>query len=204
MAKSNGRRRIGIFGGTFDPPHIGHLIIAEQAREQLQLDTVLFVPAFIPPHKIEGVSSTAAHRLALLRLAVKGNPNFKVSSIELKRKGVSYTVDTVRALREQFDASELFLIVGSDNFLDFRSWKSPDEILSLATIAVYEREGFENAGKDAQLVRHSEFLKSTRMTVSSTNIRHRVLYGETIRYLVPESVEKYIVRHHLYQPRGRK
>ena len=132
-------KRIGIFGGSFDPPHLGHLVIAALAVRTLKLDVVYLVPAYQPPHKAGRHASTARDRLAMTKLSVRGNSNLRVSDIEIKRRGVSYTIDTVRAFHRRFPSAELFLIIGSDSLRQFQSWKEPEGILALATLAVYRR-----------------------------------------------------------------
>ena len=135
-------KRIGIFGGTFDPPHKGHLAIAEQAIKQLGLDSVYFVPAYIPPHKQQHSSTTAQHRMRMLKLAVRGRKKYRVSALELKRGGISYTIDTLKAFKQRFPHIDFVLILGADNLLQFQSWKSPKTILQLSSLAVYKRKGF--------------------------------------------------------------
>jgi len=193
----NSASRIGIFGGTFDPPHVGHLIIAEQAREQLSLDKVLFVPAHVPPHKKGSATASPHERLTMTKRALVGIPAFQASSIEIGRKGVSYTVDTLRQLTIQYRKAKLFLIVGGDNFTQFGSWKSSDEILRLATPAVYSREGSLPARWSHHRY-HVVRLRGALLNISSTLIRQRLKNGESIRFLVPPSVERYIKLHKLY------
>ncbi|MGB2868018.1 MAG: nicotinate (nicotinamide) nucleotide adenylyltransferase [Bacteroidota bacterium] len=195
IAKSS----IGIFGGSFDPTHVGHLMIAEQARQELSLDKVIFVPAFIAPHKANGTSAAAEHRMRMLRLAIKGNSSFKVSAIELERKGISYTVDTLAGLQRQFPRAELFLIIGSDNLRDFQSWKSPREILMMARLAVYERRSDKKTSSPDVSLPPAIQLNGEFIDVSSTAIRTRIRQEKSIRYLVPDAVEKYIKDHRLYR-----
>lgn len=189
--------RIGVFGGTFDPPHIGHLIIAEQARQQLRLDKVLFIPAFLPPHKKVGASASALQRFAMLEKAVSGVAGLAVESIEIDRKGTSYTIDTLKALRRRFKRAAFFLILGGDNFLQFESWKSVKEIRKLANLAVYARKRVTGGGRKGR-IGSAVLLRGTLLGISSTMIRQRVRNGESIRFLVPPSVEQYIRRHKLY------
>lgn len=191
--------RIGIFGGSFDPPHIGHLIIAELACEQLGLDKVIFVPAYLPPHKVGSHRSSPHHRLQMTKIAVKGNPRFAVSDIEIQREGISYTVDTLRYYKKKYPKSKLFLLIGGDNYAQFVTWKSPDVIAKLASLAVYPRLGY-----DTTVLPHSYFgkeylLQGNKLDLSSTEIRKRVFTGKTSRYVVPEKVELYIVKNRLYK-----
>ena len=194
--------RIGILGGTFDPPHIGHLVIAEQARDQLCLDVVIFVPAYLPPHKMKGASADAKQRLAMTRMATKNSPNFRVSPVELKRKGVSYTIDTINALREQYPSAKLFVIMGGDNFRQFDTWKSATHIRDMATIVVYERSGVRSKNEHIRQ-KHLIVLKGAVLDISSTIIRQRVHRGESIQYLVPSAVHSYIRANKLYQSPAR-
>jgi nicotinate-nucleotide adenylyltransferase len=191
-------KRVGVFGGTFDPPHIGHLIIAQQAVEQLKLERVLFVPAFLPPHKRKGATARPLQRLVMLRKAISGVPAFAVSSVEIVRGGVSYTVDTLRDIKAASGDARLFLIVGGDNFAQFRKWKSASEIRKLATIVVYER-----ADSRRKTLQHAKgkviFLRGARLDVSSTLIRDRVKRHVPIRFLVPPAVERFIQDHRLYR-----
>ncbi|MBM4160183.1 MAG: nicotinate-nucleotide adenylyltransferase [Ignavibacteria bacterium] len=188
--------RIGIFGGSFDPPHMGHLIIAELVRQQLALDRVVFVPAFTPPHKKGNHASTAFDRLHMTRLAVRGNPHFSVSDLEVRREGISYTVDSLRVFKRRHPHARLYLIIGSDTLGQFWQWKSPREILSLATPAVYSRPGFERAR--APRGRPLARIKGPLLQISSTQIRKRIAAKKSVRYLVPDAVRQLILRRNLY------
>jgi nicotinate-nucleotide adenylyltransferase len=189
-------KRIGIFGGTFDPPHKGHIAIAEKAMKQLSLDKIYFVPAYLPPHKLQHYSTTAKHRLTMVKLAIDGHKNFKVSAIELQRRGISYTFYTLKAFRNRFPDAALILIIGADNLEQFQSWKSPKAILKLATLAVYKRRGFNQLLKNQNI----EFqpIKGQFLHVSSTEIRKRLKKGLTVSRLISKPIERYIKRHSLY------
>jgi len=194
-------RRIGLFGGTFDPPHLGHLCIALWALRQLRLDEVVFVPAGQPPHKTGTPVSRAAHRLAMTRLAVKGLSDFSVSTLELRRRGPSFTVDTLRAFRAAHPRSRLFLILGADGLAEFRTWHEPREIARLAALAVAARPGSRrsharHAGVPASRV---VWLDNPTVSVSSSAVRERVRHGRSLSYAVPEAVARYIARHQLYR-----
>jgi nicotinate-nucleotide adenylyltransferase len=189
-------KRIGIFGGTFDPPHKGHIAIAEQAKRQLGLDCVWFIPAYIPPHKHQHSPTSAQHRLKMIKLAVSGRKIFKISAIELKRRGISYTIDTLKVFKQQFPEAELVLIIGADNLSQFNAWKSPRTILQLASLAVYKRKGFNPSLKDSAI--DFVILKGRMLRVSSTEIRNRIEKGLPIRALVPNPIVLYIKRHLLY------
>jgi len=189
-------KRIGIFGGTFDPPHKGHIAIAEQAKRQLGLDCVWFIPAYIPPHKHQHSPTSAQHRLKMIKLAISGRKKFKISAIELKRRGISYTIDTLKVFKQQFPEAELVLIIGADNLSQFNAWKSPRTILQLASLAVYKRKGFNPSLKDSAI--DFILLKGRMLRVSSTEIRNRIEKGLPIRALVPNPIVLYIKRHSLY------
>ena len=190
-------KRVGIFGGSFDPPHIGHLVIAEIARRSLDLDVLYLVPAFKPPHKDGSHESTARDRLAMTRRSVLGNAKLKVSDVELRRRGVSYTVDTVRAFRKRFPASQLFLIIGSDSLEQFSSWKSPGEILADVSLVVYRRP---RSGRASARLRSTAatVIRGPLMQISSSEIRERIKNGKTIRYLVRDNVLSFIKQKRLY------
>ena len=190
-------RRIGIFGGSFDPPHIGHLIVAQAAVEQLELDTVTFVPAFTPPHKIENDRSPASARLAMVKLAVRGNTRFDVSDFEVKRKGISFTVDTLRHFMSRFENAQLFVLIGGDSLSQFFTWKEPEEILNLAQLVVYPRT-LQNLAEIPSMLPRAMVLKGALIEISSTELRLKVSHRESIRYFVPESVARYVRTHHLY------
>jgi len=191
-------KKIGIFGGSFDPPHLGHLVIAELARRSMKLDVVYLVPAYQPPHKEGTHASTAGDRLAMTRLSVRGNSSLRVSDIEIRRRGVSYTIDTVKAFHRKFPAAELFLIIGSDSLRQFHSWKDPEGILARATLAVYRRpqKGSQRSKTTAtKLCR----IKGPLMNLASSDIRKRLLQGKAIDEMVRENVLAFINRKRLYQ-----
>ncbi len=180
--------RIGILGGTFDPPHIGHLVVAQDALESLELDRMIVVPAGRPPHR-EALLD-AATRLALVRLAFEGDDRVQVSDIEVEREGPSWTVDTLEWVRRELDPEVLYLIVGADQLRSFRGWREPERILQLARLAVMTRPGEELKGTD---VPH-EVVEVTRVDLSSTRIRRRLEEGMSIRYTVPERLRPEVER----------
>jgi nicotinate-nucleotide adenylyltransferase len=202
--------RLGLLGGTFDPVHYGHLLMAETAREQCRLDQVLFIPAAVPPHKQSWQVSDAAQRIEMLELAVGGNDQFAVSRIEIDRGGVSFSVDTLSELHQQQPERELFLILGADSLVDLPSWREPARIAELATIAVCGRPGFEPdlAALSGHLPAESiEAIRKHRVEmpligVSSREMRRRVAVGLSIRYQTPRAVEKYIESQGLYRTSG--
>jgi nicotinate-nucleotide adenylyltransferase len=189
--------KIGIFGGTFDPPHLAHLIAAELAVDQFELDKLIFVPAYQSPLKSRADVSNPEHRLAMVKLAIKNNPKFDISTIELDRQGLSYTIDTVRHFKKEFDLSELYLLIGGDQFEQFELWRDPEEILSSARLVVMHRpnENRSSMPFDAQI----EYLKMPLLDISATDIRRRVAAGESIRYQVPDVVREHIEKHQLYR-----
>lgn len=195
--KGKRRPRIGIFGGSFDPPHIGHLVIAKAAMRQLRLDRVLFVPASVPPHKRGGTSASPRERLAMVRLALKGNSHFAVSDLEIKRKGISFTAVTLKALQRRFPNAEFCLLVGSDNAKHFHTWKSPDEIARYASIAIYKRK---RGGVLRKKYRAKVFrLKGPVLDISSSGIRKMIAEHRPVRRLLPPTVLRFIVSKHLYK-----
>lgn len=199
--------RYGIMGGTFDPIHYGHLVTAEAAREEFQLDKVVFVPSGRPPHKKEYLVTSARHRYIMTILAVATNPFFEVSRIEIDREGFSYTVDTVNTFHRQFgETTGLFFITGADAILEILGWKNVEEILGKCCFVAATRPGFnleeirERMGSLWTTFPERIFpLAVPALAVSSTDIRHRVEIGRSIKYLVPEAVEHYIVKNNLYR-----
>jgi nicotinate-nucleotide adenylyltransferase len=196
--------RIGILGGTFNPPHLGHLVCAQEAYLQLRLDRVLLMPARIPPHKPVQDEPGIEHRLEMCRLAIAGDEQrFAVSDLEGRRQGTSFTVDTLEELHASQPDSELFLIVGGDVAAGFASWREPERVLALATLAVAERPGTTRAAVEGALTQvagreRARFLDMPAIEISSTLLRDRARNGEATRYLVPEPVRDYIDRHRLY------
>ncbi len=200
--------RLGVFGGSFDPVHLGHLILAEQSREQVGLDRVLFIPAARPPHKQGRVLTPFAQRAEMLALAIAGHPSFQVSEIEKDRPGPSFTVDTLTELHQQHSGAELFLLVGADMARDLPTWYQPARILELAELAIVGRPGaeplaLEEVRRSVPLVADRPFrcrlVQSPLIEISGSDIRRRVAEGRTIRYLVPRAVEIYIQDRQLYK-----
>jgi nicotinate-nucleotide adenylyltransferase len=195
--------RVGILGGTFNPPHLGHLVCAQEAYLQLRLDRVMLIPARIPPHKPVEEEPGAEHRLELCRVAIAGDERFTVSDLEVHRSGPSYTVDTLRELHSHAPDNELFLIVGGDVAAGLPQWREPEEVLSLATLAVAKRRGTSRTAVERALQElhggdRAEFLRMPRIGVSSTMIRRRARAGQPNKYLVPDAVASYIDQHRLY------
>jgi nicotinate-nucleotide adenylyltransferase len=195
--------RLGILGGTFNPPHLGHLVCAQEAHSQLGLDRVLFVPARIPPHKPVEHEPGPEHRLKMCRLAVAGDARFAVSDMELQREGPSFTLDTLKTLSTRTPQDELVLILGGDIAAGLTEWHEPEQVLALATVAIAERRGTPRDEVDRTLAQlpggdRACFFAMPRIGISSTMLRRRVSAGEPIRYFAPDPVEGYIQRHGLY------
>ena len=198
--------RIGVFGGSFDPVHLGHLILAENCRQQAKLDQVLFIPCAMSPHKRDGAHGTDRQRLEMLDLAIGGHRDFVRSDMEIKRGGVSYTIDTLRELEGSQPDNEWFFLMGADSLESFSSWKEPDEILKLAKPIVVGRPGSEIDLGSLEKNSSADYVKSLRdlsvesplIEISSSNIRQRVAESKSIRFLVPRSIEQYIVTQKMY------
>ncbi|MFO8175969.1 MAG: nicotinate-nucleotide adenylyltransferase [Gemmatimonadota bacterium] len=186
-------RRLGLFGGSFDPPHIGHLVVAQDVVEALDLDRLLFIPAGNPPHKLDRSLAPAPLRLEMVQCLVAGDDRFGVSEVELSRSGPSYTVDTLRHYRDLHDEAELFFVMGADQAETFGSWREPETVKELATLVVMAREGMDPPSGD--------FVTApvTRLDISSSAIRSRIRDGRPIRYLVPEIVRRIIESNRLYR-----
>lgn len=204
---------VGVFGGTFDPIHVAHLAVAQEAAESLGLERVLFVPAGQPPHKPGLEITSGRHRLAMVELAVAGNERFAASRQELDRAGPSYTVDTLEALRASRLAAgtstDLVLILSAEAFLGLMTWRDPRRVLELARFVVAPRDGYPDAGPAfleehlPDLADRAVFLDGPRMRLSASELRDRAAAGRSLRYLVPDAVAAYIGDHGLYRTRLR-
>jgi nicotinate-nucleotide adenylyltransferase len=189
--------RVGVFGGTFDPVHNGHLIMAQEAVVRLKLDRMLFVAANRPSHKRAPDLADVEHRIAMLRLATKGNRSFEVSRVEADRGGFSYTVNTLETLRRTI-RGDLFFLMGQDSLADFASWREPDRILELARVVVFPRGDGDMPSLPQSLRRRVLYVKPPRIGISSTEIRRRFRRGLPVRYWTPDLVLRYMTRHGLY------
>lgn len=220
MARYASEGKIGIFGGTFDPIHYGHLRSAEEARVIFGLERVIFIPSAYPPHKETSRVTEPRHRLEMVRIAISGNPFFDISDLELKRSGKSYSIETLRLLLKIYgERTLLFFILGSDAFAEITTWKSFEDIFCLTSFIVIERPGMTGYTMEGVLPQsicrkftwdriregfiHPSgtgiyFRRCTQMDISSTKIRDMVKRGESITYLLPEKVEEYIYREELY------
>ncbi|MGH9888882.1 MAG: nicotinate-nucleotide adenylyltransferase [bacterium] len=202
MTVAGRRRTVGMMGGTFDPIHVGHLVIAEAVREALALHRVLFVPAGVPPHKPAAEVTPIGHRLAMVRLAIAGNDAFQLSRVEVDRAGPSYTVDTVERLAADAD---LVVILSAETFHELPTWHEPERLFAAARVAVVPREGYPAPdpswlattfpGREDRVT----YVTAPHLGLSSTAIRERVAAGRSIRYVVPDAVAAYIADHHLYR-----
>ena len=199
-------RRIGIMGGTFDPIHVGHLMTAEAVRDEFGLDKVLFIPAAVPPHKLDQQVTDARHRYLMTVLATTSNPHFDVSSIEMDRPGPSYTIDTIYELRRQYgENTDLFFITGADAIAEIPTWDRIEELLGLCQFIAATRPGFlpnvdnikEYFGELGSARIHR--LETAELEISSTNLRVRLKRGFSIKYIVPPAVEDYIYKEGLYK-----
>jgi len=187
--------RIGILGGTFDPPHNGHLVLAQSALEYLKLDKVIFVPTAIHPHKKRLKITDSKFRLDMLKLAIGNNAKFEISDIEINRTGLSFTCDTLSEFRKLLSDADLFLIIGGDNISDIETWKNPDEIFAMARVAAAMRPQSRASGKYKDRVLTIDM---PPIDISSTVIRKNIKRGRSITGLVPESIENYIKENGLY------
>ena len=188
--------RIGVFGGTFDPPHVGHLLLAADAFDALKLDKLIFVPAAAQPFKVETPAVAAAEdRLEMVLLAVGKDKRYAVEDTEIRREGLSYTVDTLEELARKNPRAELFLLIGQDTLAGFSGWKKPERIKELATLAMMERAGSAEEAAPAGVMA----ISTRRVDVSSTEIRARLTAGKSIRGFVPDAVERFIAARGLYR-----
>jgi nicotinate-nucleotide adenylyltransferase len=201
---SESGERVGVFGGAFNPPHLGHVVCAQEARIELELDRVLLVPVGRPPHREPISEADAEQRLAMTRLAAIGQPGIEVSTIELDRDGTSFTADTLALLVEQEPEAELVLIIGADQAVAFGDWHEPGRVAQLALVAVAGRAGAELEAAAAEVGRHTGervplTFEMPRIDISSSMIRARVGKGETVAHLVPAGVAELIKEAGLYR-----
>ncbi len=190
--------RIALFGGSFNPPHIAHLVVAEVARDQFGFDAVWWIPNATPPHKSDDQLAPASDRLAMTRAAIEGHDGFALCGIEIERPGVSYTVDTVRTLCDQHPDVDFALLIGSDSLDTFHTWREPDAIASMADLVVYKRPGGLSDVAAPRFANQARYVAAPMLEVSSTEVRQRCREGRSIRYMVPAAVQTYIHTHGLY------
>lgn len=193
-------RHIGLFGGSFNPPHSAHLIVAETVRDQFGLEEIWWIPSYRPPHKSDEELAEAHHRLAMTERATDNNPAFRVLDIEIQRDGLSYTVETLRELQDAYPDTAFWLVIGSDSLRGFGGWHCPEEIVERVPLIVYKRPGAISSIGDPQFANRVRFADAPLLEVSGTEVRARRKKGRSIRYLVPDAVRRYIDEHALYAP----
>ena len=192
--------RIGILGGTFNPIHYGHLLVAAEVREKFDLEKVIFVPSACPPHKNHPDIAPPQDRYQMTVLATQSNPFFSVSNLELERSGKSYSIETVKELLNIYGKdTKLYFITGTDAILEIFTWKDREELLKLCQFIVATRPGFYIGKIDKSIVRQIHLIEIPGLDISSTDIRSRINEGRSIKYLLPEKVEEYIYKHGLYK-----
>ena len=189
------KKRIGILGGTFNPIHIAHLVLAEEAKDALKLEKVFFIPTNLPSHKNTKGLISAKIRSQMISLAIRSNPHFELCDIELKRGGISHSIETVKALTSSLQNAKLYFLVGSDFVKEYLRWKDIGALRKLCTFVVAQRPG----SVSKRIPRHMRTLKISPLDISSSVIRKRISRGRSIRYLVPEAVEQYILKNGLYR-----
>ncbi|MFC1574116.1 nicotinate-nucleotide adenylyltransferase [Candidatus Latescibacterota bacterium] len=186
-------KKIGLFGGTFDPVHTGHLIIAQSVRESLGIASIIFIPSARPPHKNTDIMFTPEERYSMLSAALEGNPHFLISDIEMKRQGPSYTIDTIKEIKSTVAPNtEIYFIVGRDNLIEISSWKEPHSIIEETRILAADRPGHEDDTIPGWLMNAVKLVHTPLIDISSSDIRARIREGKSIRYLVPDAVYKLI------------
>jgi len=190
--------KICLFGGTFDPPHIGHLLIAQTVCEAENFDKILFIPAFIPPHK--NVTTSIEDRVAMVKLAIRDNPHFECSDVDIIRQGVSYTIDSIQDIKKRsgLSSDEIYYLIGSDSLIDFKNWKNPREILNESKVIVAIRPGFRPSDIPHWILQKVHFANIPRFELASSKIRTRWVKGLTIRYMVTLPIWEYINDNSLY------
>lgn len=199
-------QRIAVMGGTFDPIHYGHLVTAEAVMHEYQIDRVLFVPSGQPPHKSNNQVTAAEHRFLMTLLATETNPNFFCSRIEIDRTGYTYTIDTIRELQRMYPGTEIYFITGADAFSQILTWKDPEILLSSCHFVAATRPGYSRKKAAPQIeaivdrhINTLHYLEVPALAISSSDIRSRVREGRPVKYLLPETVENYIIKHGLYR-----
>ncbi len=200
------KNKIGIMGGTFDPIHNGHLIIAENSRINFNLDKIIFIPTGMPAHKIKNGITSDNHRYKMVLLSINSNPYFSISPLEIEREGITYTIDTIKYLMSKNEDTEYYFIMGSDSLYNFHKWKDYKELLNLCKFIVAKRPNQNNNKLEERIKELNNISSNTiqilefpMIDISSTDIRERVSLNKSIKYLVPESVEIYIEKYGLYR-----
>jgi len=193
--------RVCLFGGSFDPPHLGHLEIAEYIRDELQFDLILFIPAYIAPHKVKYRITSAEHRLEMLKLALKDRPGLELSDLEIRRRGISYSIDTILQIKKimSLRSDDLYFLIGADSLLDLQTWREPERILTESRLLVAARPDFSIDNIPENLRGRVKFLANPLLDISSTQIRQNIKNNHPVQQLVPDSVADYIARNGLYK-----
>ena len=194
--------KICLFGGTFDPLHIGHLLIAQTVYEAENFDKILFIPAYAPPHK--NVVTPMKHRIEMVKIAISDNPNFEYSDVDILRKGISYTIDSIVDIKRKYELTddEIYFLIGSDSLIDFKNWKNPKEILDECNVIVAIRPGFRPSDIPYWILQRVHFANIPRFELSSSKIRSRWVKDLTIRYMVTLPIWEYINENNLYSSKG--
>lgn len=193
--------KVCIFGGTFDPPHVGHLVIGETIKGSENFDKIIFIPSFIPPHKDESYISSIEERLEMLHLCLDKDENFELSDVEVKRGNVSYTIETIRDLKTRYnlDKNHIYFLMGSDSLLEFHQWKNHNEILTECQVLVALRPRFHPDRISPEILSKIRFANVPQIEISSSQIRERIHSGLTVRYMVPDLVWEYIKEKGMYK-----
>lgn len=199
-------RKIGIMGGTFNPVHIGHLFVAEAAREAFSLEQVIFIPTGDPPHKEPSQLASGRDRIRMLQLAVRDNPLFQVNEMEITREGTTYTIDTLIEWKAAHPKDQVFFIIGGDTLPELKTWRTFEKVARLCSFVVYQRFGYNKTDLEKEAERLFQiyqaeilFMEGSYLEVSSSSVRARLAENQTIRYLVPDNVVNYILEHKLYK-----
>ena len=192
--------KICLFGGTFDPPHIGHLLIAQTICEEEQFEKIIFIPSLNPPHKTKRIISPVNLRVEMLKSAIKSNPHFEISEIEIQRGGTSFTIDTIQSYKKEFNIArnEIYFLMGSDSLREFHTWKDPQKILKECHVIVALRPGFKLSSIPNWILHNIQFANIPQFEVSSSTIRNRWKENKTIRYMVTQPVWEFINSHNLF------
>ena len=193
--------KVCLFGGTFDPPHIGHLIIGETIKEAENIDRMILIPAFIPPHKKFSYLSSIKERQKMLQLSLEKNSHLEISDVEVKRESISYTINTIHELKSLYnlDKNHIYFLMGSDSLMEFHQWKDYKEILMQCQVLVAARPGFYSNQISQKILSNIRFIEAPQIEISSSLIRERIRHGLTIRYMVPDRLWEYIQKKGLYQ-----
>lgn len=196
-----GKMKIGLFGGSFDPIHNGHLQIADWTKNQLALNKIIFIPAANPPHKLHSIIASVEQRFKMTQLAILNHSNFEISDVEILRKGVSYTIDTVLFFRERYNLQrdDLFLLIGGDSLIDLALWRSPEKIIENCRVVVFQRPGADLAAVPCHFTNTVQILETPLIDISSTAIRKKIASGDSIAGLMPDSVVEFIQMYNLYK-----